>query len=219
MTPLPRMTEKPRVSGLYAIADTGVLNTHQLGAAVTAAIRGGAHWIQYRDKSGDILQRRSQTRDLLRRCRAANTQLIINDDVELAAEIGAHGVHLGQADCDLAQARRALGDHTIIGVSCYNRMDLALVAEQAGADYIAFGRFFASSIKPDAVQAAPALLAEARKKLTVPVVAIGGINIDNAGLLITTGAQAVAVISALFTQPDIESTARVFTNLFYEHST
>jgi len=139
--------------------------------------------------------------------------------VELAAEIGAHGVHLGQGDSSLAQARRVLGDRSVIGVSCYNRMDLALAAEQAGADYIAFGRFFASSVKPDAIQAVPALLAEARKKLTVPVVAIGGINVDNAGLLITTGAQAVAVISALFARSNIESTARVFTNLFFEHNT
>src|SRR6185295_837555 len=130
----------------------------QLERAVGAALAGGAKLIQYRDKAGDPETRRDSATRLLALCRAQGARLIINDDVELAAAIGADGVHLGAHDTPLAEARRRLGPGAIIGTSCANRLERGLAAQEAGASYVAFGRFFASRTKPDAPQADVALL-------------------------------------------------------------
>ncbi|MES9969442.1 MAG: thiamine phosphate synthase, partial [Candidatus Thiodiazotropha sp.] len=144
--------------GLYAITDTQLSPEQALLQHVEQALLGGASIIQYRDKSTVDSQRLAEAATLQSLCREHGALLIINDDVDLANRVGADGVHLGADDQAPSSARRILGEHAIIGVSCYNRLDLARQAAAKGADYIAFGRFFPSRIKPGAVQAHPELL-------------------------------------------------------------
>ena len=200
--------------GLYAITDTALLADSVLVERVWQAIRGGATVIQYRDKQLPDESRRHQADALAALCSSHGVPLIINDDVALAAAVGAAGVHLGENDADLQAARRQLGTDAIIGVSCYNRLELALQAAASGADYVAFGRFFPSSTKPGAVQALPALLTEARQVLDIPVVAIGGITPENGRALVSAGAGLLAVIHGIFGQQDIEAAARRYSALF-----
>ncbi len=200
--------------GIYAITDSQLLSDESLLPAVDAAIRGGARVVQYRDKSSNDELRHRQASVLNRLCQNNGIPLIVNDDIELAADVGAAGVHIGQDDASYQQARATLGGDAIIGVSCYNSLELALSAQQAGADYIAFGRFFPSSIKPLAVQATTELLDSAQGKIHVPIVAIGGINAQNGGILIQHGAAMLAVISALFADPDPERATNQLSQLF-----
>lgn len=200
--------------GLYAITDAQLIPDEQLTAAVEQALRGGAQLIQYRDKSTDGARRRTQAQALNELCQCYGAPLIINDDVELAAEVGAAGVHIGQDDLDLPTARGRLGDKALIGVSCYNQLDLALEAERAGADHVAFGAFFQSPTKPTEIRASIALLREARVRLSIPIVAIGGITLENAPLLLEAGADALAVVSGVFGQPDIQTAAARYAALF-----
>lgn len=203
------------LQGLYAITDGTLMpDTASMLFQVEQALRGGAKVIQYRDKSTDTLKRQSQSQALLDLCNQYSIPLLINDDVELAKKIGAQGVHLGQSDGIVSQAREYLGAGYIIGNTCHNSIALAQTACQQGADYVAFGAFFASSTKPDAKPAPLQLLTEARSKLPVPVVAIGGINMDNAGQVITAGADMVAVIHSLFASDDICTQAGCFDSLF-----
>lgn len=204
----------PFCRGLYAITDALLIPDDRLAAAVEQAIRGGARLVQYRDKSHDNARRLAQAEALNELCRRHHIPLIINDDVELTERVGAAGVHVGQDDPAFATARARLGGNAIIGVSCYDRMDLALEAARAGADYVAFGTFFPSPTKPHEIRAPIELLREARAALHVPIVAIGGITPDNAPLLLDAGADALAVVSAVFAQPDIQAAARRFAALF-----
>jgi len=194
-----------------------------LTAAVEQALRGGARLIQYRDKSTDATRRLAQAQALNTLCQHYEAPLIINDDVELAAQAGAAGVHIGKGaagvhigkdDPAFATARARLGKKAIIGVSCYNQIDLALDAEQAGADHVAFGAFFPSPTKPAEIRASIELLREARARLRIPIVAIGGITPENAPPLLKAGADALAVISGVFGQPDIQSAAARYAALF-----
>ncbi len=198
-------------NGLYAITPVSSPN---LTVAVSQAIAGGAKLIQYRDKSANHPMRKRQALELKQLCDQQNIPLLINDDVNLAAEIGASGVHLGQQDCDLNAAREQLGTDAIIGISCYNQLQLALTAAAAGADYVAFGRFFPSHSKPDAKQAHIDLLQLAREQLSIPIVAIGGITPENALPVIAAGADMLAVIDGLFGQPDIQNAANTYSKLF-----
>lgn len=206
---------KPSCRGLYAITDAALLPDDRLVTAVEQALLGGARLVQYRDKNSDGARRLTQARALNALCRRHGVPLIINDDVELAAQIGAAGVHIGKDDPALATARARLGATVLIGVSCYDCLALALDAERAGADYIAFGAFFPSPTKPAEIQAPLGLLREAKITLTVPIVAIGGITPDNAPSLLDAGADALAVVSAVFAQPDIQAAARRFAALFH----
>ena len=200
------------IKGLYAVTpDTD--DTAALLRMTQAALSGGARVFQYRNKTAAPSLRLTQAQALLQLCNQWSAILIINDHVELAAEIGAHGVHIGGEDGSLADARALLGDTKLIGVSCYRELPLAKAAVDGGADYIAFGSFYASLVKPGAVRAPLSLLSSARA-FGVPVVAIGGITPENAGTLITAGADAVAVISALYAAPDISVAARQFDHLF-----
>jgi len=200
------------ISGLYAVtpdlADTAVLL-----AKTQAALAGGARLLQYRNKTADENLRREQAAALRELCRRYGAILIINDHVELARDVDADGVHVGADDAGVAAARTRLGHGKIIGATCSNDLQRALAAAAQGADYVAFGSFFASAVKPGAVRAPLALLQQARRQITVPVVAIGGITLDNAARLIDAGADAVAVISALFAVPDVEAAARKFCQL------
>ncbi len=199
--------------GLYAITDSQLLPSNKLSQGVSAAIAGGARVIQYRDKSKDPARRRHEATQLLRLCRQHGVTFIINDDVTLAAEIGADGVHLGRNDGDIESTRRQLPDG-IIGVSCYNDWQRAQAAQDAGADYIAFGAFYPSTTKPDALAADKSLLTRARQELRIPVVAIGGITTDNGAPLIEAGTDMLAVVQGVFGQPDIRQAAQQYAQLF-----
>lgn len=200
--------------GLYAITDAGLIPGERLTATVEQALLGGARLIQYRDKSADVARRRAQAQALNNLCQHYGAPLIINDDVELAAEVGAAGVHIGKDDPAFATARARLGRKAIIGVSCYNQLDLALDAERAGADHVAFGAFFPSPTKPTEIRASIELLREARAALHIPIIAIGGITPENAPILLQAGADALAVISGIFGQPDVQAAAARYTALF-----
>lgn len=206
----------PRLHGLYAIADTHYLDAARLAPAVEAAIAGGARVVQYRDKRHDAASRVRQARDLAAICRRHGVLFLVNDDVVLAEAAGADGVHLGHGDMPLAAARRLLGPGKIIGVSCYNELERALAAERAGADYVAFGSFFPSRTKPQAVRATPDLLRAAKQRLPIPVVAIGGITPENGAALIEAGADMLAVIEGVFAQPDVRAAAGRYARLFPE---
>jgi thiamine-phosphate pyrophosphorylase len=203
-----------RLRGLYAVTPQATANGPPLPGRVAQAIAGGARLIQYRDKQEDPEKRLSQAKDLLRICRAAAVPLIVNDDLELAAGVRADGVHLGKNDAEPLAARERLGPTAIIGVSCYDQIDRAIRAERAGADYVAFGRFYASNTKPLAVQATPDLLRRARKRLSLPLVAIGGITPENGRSLISAGADMLAVVDAVFGRPDVRAAANAINQLF-----
>jgi thiamine-phosphate pyrophosphorylase len=204
---------KREIYGLYAITpdepDTGLL-----AAGVRAALTGGAKLVQYRNKTATAVLRREQARVLLVLCRQHAALLIINDHLDLALEIDADGLHLGGEDGSIAAARAELGPGKLIGASCYNLLQKAVIAQREGADYVAFGSFFVSSVKPGAVRASLELLREAKQRLSVPVVAIGGITLANAPHLLAAGADSVAIISALFAAPDVSVAARQFNSLF-----
>ena len=201
------------LTGLYAITNQP-LDSGQLINNVSQALAGGARIVQYRDKGTDQLRRVKEARALRDLCRQYGVPLIINDDMELASKVQADGIHLGQQDAALEDARDRLGQHCIIGISCYNDFSLAQRAALKGADYIAFGAFFPSDTKPSALAASPELLSRAKQELEIPVVAIGGITPHNAADLLDAGADMLAVIQGLFAQPDIESAARAFSSLF-----
>jgi thiamine-phosphate pyrophosphorylase len=201
------------VSGLYAVTPE-LTDSIALVSKVDAALRGGARVIQYRSKSIEDSLRRSQAGEIARLCRIWNALFIINDSVELAREVDADGVHLGKDDGDVVLARAVLGPGKLIGVSCYNEMARARAAASKGADYVAFGSFFPSATKPLALRAGTELLRIAASEIELPVVAIGGINEDNAAGLIAAGADAVAVVSALFDALDVEAQARRLAQLF-----
>jgi len=180
---------------------------------VEAALKGGAAAVQYREKTGDVALRHEQASELLPLCRQYHAPLIINDDLRLADLADADGVHLGREDAGLREARLILGPKKIVGVSCYQSLDLAREAQAEGADYVAFGSFYPSPTKPQALRASLQLLHDAAG-LKLPVVAIGGITAENAPEVIAAGADAIAVITALFDAPDIEAAARGLNRLF-----
>ena len=197
--------------GLYAITRTKNKSGDILINEVIAAIRGGAVIVQYRDKNPADAP--FLARELIKICHQHKVPLIINDDVELAARVGADGVHLGKEDGTIAQARKHLGNDAIIGVSCYDFVGRALEAQGQGATYVAFGRFFASSSKPLAAPAKIETLQQAKLLLNIPIVAIGGILPENAAQLLAAGADLLAVIGGIFdSQP--EQSARAYQALF-----
>jgi len=198
--------------GLYAI--TTPAPTARLLTAVAQAIAGGASLVQYRYKNGPAAMRRQQAMQLVELCQQHKVPLIINDDIGLAKAVQADGVHLGQGDGAISEARERLGPTAIIGASCYNCLKLAQRAAAEGADYVAFGSFFPSATKPNAVQAPLQLLHQARRTLEIPIVAIGGITPQNGARLLTAGADALAVIDGLFGREDTAAAARHYLYLF-----
>jgi thiamine-phosphate pyrophosphorylase len=212
-TPSERRTM--RLTGLYAITPEDT-NTERLIRKVVACLKGGASAVQYRNKQATTDLAHVQALQLHGLCQRFRVPLIINDSLELACAVNAEGIHLGRDDGAIADARQKLPNR-IIGVSCYNDFRLAQRAMDQGADYVAFGSFFPSSTKPEAVRASVNLLASARQN-GFNAVAIGGITAGNAGTLIASGAHAVAVISALFEDDDeirIRTNAEAFTRLFH----
>jgi len=206
-----------QIKGLYAVTPD-LADTAELLCRAEAALRGGANVLQYRNKAAAYALKREQASELMWLCEVHGVPFIINDHVLLCLELDADGVHLGGTDGDIAAARRLLGARKIIGASCYNSLALAERAKAQGADYVAFGACFDSATKPAATSAPLELFAQARP-LGLPMVAIGGITPENAALAIAAGADAVAIIGALFDANDIEATAHTFNNLFTHTTT
>jgi thiamine-phosphate pyrophosphorylase len=205
---------RPGIRGLYAVTPD-LADTDRMVAYVRAAIAGGAAAIQYRNKSASPALAALQARALADACRD-RALFIVNDDVGLALEVGADGVHVGESDAAASRVREQHGADWLVGVSCYDDLARARAAVAAGASYIAFGSFFPSFVKPAARRADLALL-QAARSLPVPVVAIGGITAANARALVAAGADAVAVISDVFERPDaaaVERAAAAIATLF-----
>jgi thiamine-phosphate pyrophosphorylase len=212
------VTNPAALRGLYAVTPDDPL-LPRLSVLVSMTLKGGVKVVQYRNKTAPQPLRRSQAAELVRICRAEGAKLIVNDDLALALEIGADGVHLGKEDVpdgDLAAVRAALGPERILGVSCYNELARAEQAVTAGADYIAFGAVFPSPTKPAAAQAPLSLISEAKARFgdRSTIAAIGGITLANAPEVIAAGADLVAVITDLFDAMDIASQAEAYQTLF-----
>lgn len=205
------------IAGLYAITDSQLLEGRLLSYC-EAALKGGVRLLQYRDKTTDNDKRYREASDLAALCKKYAAQLIINDDLILARKIEGVGLHLGQKDGSLIQARDMLGKQAIIGATCHASLDLAYAAKAQGSSYLAFGRFFSSQTKPDASSANIDLLAQAKAQFELPLVAIGGVDLTNASSLIEQGADALAVVHALFAQrtaDEVQRCAEQFSSLFH----
>lgn len=204
---------KPRIEGLYALTPE-LADTARLLDLVEQALEGGARLVQYRSKSDDVALRHEQAAELVELCHRHGVPLIVNDDVRLAALTDADGIHLGESDAPLHEARINLGPDRIIGVSCYQDLERARRLAAQGADYVAFGSVYPSPTKTAARPCPLSLITEAKRVLDVPVVAIGGITPENAPAVIAAGADALAVISGLFDAPDVRLAAARFASLF-----
>jgi thiamine-phosphate pyrophosphorylase len=207
-----------KLRGLYAVTDSQLL-AGKLLPYVEAALKGGARLLQYRDKFTDEARRLREAEALRELCNRYGAALIINDDAELAARLGV-GLHLGQNDGSLSVARALLGRQAIIGGTCHAQLELAEAAAKEGVSYVAFGRFFNSNTKPGAPTAGLDLLDEAKSRINLPIVAIGGVTLDNAASLIARGASMVAVVHDLFavaSAAEVEQRARAFSQLFSTH--
>ena len=202
--------------GLYAITDSALLADGRLLPYVEAALAGGARLLQYRDKSNDATRRLDEASQLKQLCQQYGAELLINDDLALASQLQV-GVHLGRDDGSLREARQQLGPQAIIGATCQSDLAYAAEAIEAGASYIAFGRFFQSETKPGAPTATADLLIQARQRFTLPIVAIGGITTDRAPLLLDAGADLLAVVHGLFgadSAAEVQRRAQAFHTLF-----
>lgn len=202
------------IRGLYVITDPELIPADRLLNDVIEVIAGGARIVQYRNKSADYPTRRQQAREIREVCRDRNVTFIVNDDAELAVELDADGVHIGEQDLALPAARLVVGPTRLIGVSCYNDLTRARRSWERGADYVAFGSFYSSATKPNARRASLALLRRARQELPIPIIAIGGITLENGASLLQAGADALAVIRAVFAAADRRIAAEQLANLF-----
>ncbi|VVP38471.1 thiamine phosphate synthase [Pseudomonas fluorescens] len=203
-----------KLRGLYAITDRQLL-AGKLLEYVEAALEGGVTLLQYRDKSTDEARRLREAEALRDLCNRYKTQLIINDDAELAARLNV-GVHLGQTDGPLSPTRALLGSKAIIGSTCHAQLELAEQAAKEGASYVAFGRFFNSNTKPGSPTCSLELLDQARRTLHLPICAIGGITLENAAPLVAHGADLLAVVHGLFgaeSPGEVTRRARAFNEL------
>ena len=201
------------MTGLYAITPD-LSDSSALLRKVEAALEGGARALQYRNKVADPALRLEQARGLAQLCRTYQVPLIINDHLELALEVDADGLHIGAEDGSIGEARRRLGADKILGVTCYRKIENAYEAARFGADYVAFGGFFASPVKGGSGGAPMTILGEAKRRPGLPVVAIGGITVENAPQLIVAGADSVAVITAVFGAADVKAAAQQFSAIF-----
>jgi thiamine-phosphate pyrophosphorylase len=205
--------ERPaaRLRGLYAVTPDEH-DSARLVAMVDAALQGGARAVQYRNKQAPPALREAQAAALARLCARHGALFIVNDDAQVARTVGADGVHIGEDDGALSAAREAVGDAALVGVSCYDDLARGKRAVEQGADYIAFGSFFASRVKPGARHADVSLI-PAAKRLGVPVVAIGGITVASAPALLDAGVDAIAVISAVFAHDDVSAITQAAADL------
>lgn len=206
------------LSPIYAITDAHLLLGDMLFSGVEKALQAGVTTVQLRDKVANKADLLIKAERMLALCKQYQAQLIINDQPELAAEIGADGVHLGRGDGSLKDARKRLGKHAIIGATCHDNLSWAKAAADAGADYVAFGRFYSSTTKPNACAASIDLLRQAKNTIALPIVAIGGINGDNAGNLFRAGANSVAVCAGIFATADIAMAVQELYQVARQHA-
>ena len=204
-----------KLRGLYAITPE-CRDGEQLLRQVEAVLKGGCRLVQFRDKTSPMPERLLRAKALRRLTQQFNARLMLNDDLALANLIDADGVHLGKDDGSLATARAILGRHKIIGASCYANFLAAEKAQLAGADYVAFGAAYPSLTKPHAPLATVDLFFRAKSELTASNCAIGGITLENSPPLIAAGADLLAVITDLFSAPDITARAAAYQQLFEE---
>lgn len=208
------MLDPKLLRGIYAITDANLLpDDTRLQEAAESAMRGGLKLLQYRDKTADASKALRQARLLVDLCLSYNCQLIINDDPELAKASEAAGVHLGQGDSNLRHARELLGKQAIIGNTCHNSLELARTAAKSGANYLAFGRFFSSTTKPNAPAASLEILKQAAS-LGLPTVAIGGITAEQVPVLANAGANMIASVAGIFAQGCPETAVRSLRKAF-----
>ena len=208
------MRDSSIIKGLYAITpDMADLNT--LVHKTQLAIEGGAFMVQYRSKIQDRAVKIQQCAAILRLCREYGVPCIVNDDVEMCRILEADGVHLGENDDNIADVRHILGEDAIIGSSCYDQLDRAKQAQKEGATYVAFGAVFPTPTKPNAPRATLELLREAKHEIHIPIVAIGGITVNNAHDVIEAGVDAIAVINSLYESNSIKETAETFFKMFH----
>ena len=202
------------IKGLYAITpDSADLNT--LIQKTQLAIEGGAFMVQYRSKILNRDVKMQQCAAILRLCREYDVPCIVNDDVEICRVLKADGVHLGEKDDNIAEVRHILGEDAIIGSSCYDQLNRAKQAQKEGASYVAFGAVFPTPTKPNAPRATLELLREAKSEIQIPIVAIGGITMNNAHDVIETGIDAIAVITNLYESNSIKETAETLSQMFH----
>lgn len=192
---------------LYAVTDRAWVGRQTLPEQVEAALKGGATCVQLREKELDGAAFLEEAKVLAALCRRYGMPLIINDNVEVALASGADGVHVGQDDLTVEQVRRLAGDRLIVGVSAHS-VEQALAAQAGGADYLGVGAVFATATKSDAHVLPRETLAEICRAVDIPVVAIGGIGEDNLLQLAGTGVDGAALVSAIFSAPDIEGQCR-----------
>ncbi len=208
------MSRHAKLRGLYVITDTKLIPRQRFVKTVEAAVRGGATMVQLREKETPREEVIRLGRELLDVTHAYGALLIVNDHPAIAREIGADGAHVGREDPPVAEARAMLGPEAIIGASCYGDAARAVAAEQAGADYVAFGTPFPSPTKPKRTDTSLGIFGEVKQQVKVPVFAIGGITIENAPQVIDAGADGIAVVSGVFAAPDVEAAARALAHLF-----
>jgi len=209
--------ETSQLGGIYLLTpDVGAGTFESVLNVVQQSLKAGVRAIQYRDKTAGPTQRLERARELVVLTRAARALLIVNDSVELALSSGADGVHVGRDDGDLEDARRRL-PQKLLGVSCYNELGRARDAVTAGADAIAFGSVYPSLTKPTAVRAPLSLLSDARAAWPQQrIIAIGGINTDNVATVAAAGADAAAVLDAIFGATNPAAAARELVRRFDE---
>ena len=184
-----------RIQGLYGITPNNNLNITLIERAIT---EHQVNILQYRHKTNDNQLKLDEAQQLLDICLTHNTLFIVNDDINLCEKVGADGVHLGQNDTPINTAREQLGEKAIIGISCYNQLQLAFEAESMGANYVSFGALFNSTTKPTASHCPLSVIKIAKEKINLPIVGIGGITFENKKLAFEGGCDAVAMLNGLF---------------------
>jgi len=184
-----------RIQGLYGITPNNNLNIALIERVIA---EHQVNILQYRHKTNDDQLKLNEAQQLLDLCLTHNTLFIVNDDINLCEKVGADGVHLGQNDTSIKTAREQLGEKAIIGVSCYNQLQLAFDAEAMGANYVAFGVLFSSITKPTASHCSLSVIKSAKEKIKLPIVGIGGITFENKKLAFAAGCDAVAMLNGLF---------------------
>jgi thiamine-phosphate pyrophosphorylase len=188
-----------KISGIYAITPNKALDLKLVEQAIE---QHQINTLQYRHKTTDALIKLNEAKQLQQLCLRHNTLFIINDDINLAEKINADGVHLGKNDSSIQYARQRLGGNAIIGMSCYDDINLAKQAQDQGVNYVAFGALFPSSTKPNAINCSLDTITQAKQVLNIPIVGIGGVNFKNQQQAFDAGCDAVAMINALFQSTD-----------------
>lgn len=202
-----------KLSGLYLVTPDWD-DTEKLVEVSELALQGGTSLLQYRHKTADASLRKQQARALRELCQRYHCPFIINDHVELCIEVDADGIHVGGLDASVEQVRAKVGPSKIVGTSCYGDMELARIAQQQGASYVAFGGFYPSRIKKYPVTTPQTIVTQAKSEIPLPNVVIGGMTIENCTPLIAAGADMVAVISSVYMVEDPKQAAHGFSKLF-----